>query len=195
MSENLRRNGFDVTCIGDYAYQLKCWLPKLCIDPYPSVPIANSLEDYDLVIMSPPQSIRDTMSDDVIRQMREKWLLVCQNAPDTWRFDHTERLKNKLPFEVFQQVKSLANASGAIRYKKFKSESVVAMTLAFMQEKMHLSDVSKFVELVAHDTLLYRHYKNRVVVSPDSAAPKKKIGILKRLFVYVGPLKQKVICQ
>lgn len=174
MTDNLYKNGYDVTLFGHYAYQLRNWLPQLKIKPYPSEPLDDALQEYDLVIMSPPQALRDAMSHDVVLEMREKWLLICQKTPEIWHFDHTEKLKNKLPLDKFQQIERLANASGSIRYKHFKHESVVDITLAFMQEKMHLGNVSKLVDFSAPSNLRYRRYQNRIVVSPDSASPQKK---------------------
>lgn len=175
MAENLHRNHFDVTCYGNIACQLKNWMPQLALKAYPSPENLNAeLEVYDLVIMSPPQWLRNQMTNELTQEMRQKWLLICQKAPSSWYFDHKQRLKNSLPAALFQQLADLVDCSGSIRFKAFTNESVVQMTLTFMQEKMHLNQVDKWVSLTPPLGLQYRRFKNRIIISPDSAGPEKK---------------------
>jgi len=175
MAENLRVNGYDVTSYGNIAYQMRPWLPNLKIKPYPDPQrFEEELEPYDLVIVSPPQFFRDGMDDQLTRRAREKWLLICQKCPPTWSFDHTERLRSRLDRETFAQLEGLANCSGSIRYKQFTDESAVEMTLQYMQEKMHLPQVSKNISLSPPRDLLHRRFRKRIIISPDSAGPEKK---------------------
>ena len=89
--------------------------------------------------------------------LREKWLLICQKTPESWRFDHTERIRNDAPAK-FQSLKGLLDCCGPIRFKQFTTESVVEITTQYMREKMHLATVRKTPPLVAPPELEHRRY-------------------------------------
>lgn len=175
MAENLQRNGYDVTCYGNIAYQMRRWLADLKIKAYPERnEFESEFDAYDLVIMSPPQFLRDSMDEQKTEALRKKWLLICQKTPESWRFDHTARLKGALNATAFEQLEGLMNCSGSIRFKRFVDESAVEMTLQYMRDRMHLREVSKTVRLTPPDGVQFRRYPKRIVVSPDSAGPAKK---------------------
>ncbi|MDR1996643.1 glycosyltransferase family 9 protein [Azonexus sp.] len=176
IANNLQRNGFGVTCYGNVAYQMRAWLPDLDIQPYPPADqFETELAAYDLAIVSPPGFIRANMDATMTARLREKWLLVCQNPPASWRFDHTKRVRHSTTPDKFRQLEKLLDSSGSIaRFRPFTDESVVEMTLHYLQEKMHLKEVSKELPIVALEGLLYRRHRNRIIVSPDSAGPEKK---------------------
>ena len=175
MADNLRRNGFDVTCYGNIAYQMRRWLADLKIKPYPERDgFEGAFDGYDLVIASPPQFLRDAMDEPKTDALRKKWLLICQKTPGNWRFDHTARLKGTLSAGAFEQLQGLMDCGGSIRFKRFADESAVEMTLQYMRERMHLKAVSKEVRLTPPDGLQFRRHPKRIVVSPDSAGPEKK---------------------
>lgn len=175
IAENLRLNGYDVTSYGNIAYQMRHWLPDMKIKPYPDPQqFEAELEQYDLVIVSPPQFFRNRMDEQLTRKAREKWLLICQKCPPTWSFDHTERLSRTLDRETFAQIEGLANCSGSIRYRQFTDESAVEMTLQYMLEKMHLPHVRKNVPLSPPRDLVHRRCPRRIIISPDSAGPENK---------------------
>jgi hypothetical protein len=175
MAENLRNNGYDVTTFGKIAYQIRHWLPQLAIQPYPAPEEFDAaLAGYDLVIMSPPQFIRDRMDEARTDEMRRKWLLICQKCPSSWHFDHTERIRDKRDAETFEALRGLLDCSGSIRFREFTDESVVAITLEYMRHKMHLRDVDKQVALTPPAGLQHRRHRQRIVVSPDSAWAEKK---------------------
>jgi heptosyltransferase III len=173
ISENLLLNGYDVTHYGTVAFELRKWLPHFAIKDYPLDSLEDELDAYDLVIMSPPQAIRNQMDAAMTAEMRERWVLICQKAPQSWSFDITDKLKRVLPAPIFMQVSKFSKLGGSIRFREFKSESVVEIVLAFMKEKMLLENVTKHVNLVPPKDLIYRKYQNRVVISPDSSTPKK----------------------
>ncbi len=175
MAENLRRNGFDVTCYGNVAYQMRRWLADLKVQPYPERDqFENAFDGYDLVIASPPQFLRDAMDEPKTEVLREKWLLICQKTPESWRFDHTARLKRTLSAGAFEQLQGLMDCGGSIRYKRFADDSAVEMTLQYMRERMRLKAVSKEVRLSPPESLQFRRHSKRIVVSPDSAGPEIK---------------------
>ncbi|MCL2022373.1 MAG: hypothetical protein FWG81_09990 [Betaproteobacteria bacterium] len=175
IASNLRRNGFDVTCYGNIAYQMRAWLPDLNIRPYPPGDrIEAELAEYDLAIVSPPSFIRANMDEAMTARLRERWLLICQKAPQNWYFNHTERIRNSVTQDKFRQLQGLLNGSGSIRFRKFADESAVEMTLQYMREKLHLEHVSKQPPIVAPQGLRHRLNRQRIVVSPDSAGPEKK---------------------
>lgn len=175
MAENLRLNGFDVTFYSDIANQLRAWLPQLQIMPLPrSADLDAELEVYDLAIVSPPQCVREKLSDETLNVIRKKWVLICHKAPDSWKYDHTQRLKANLPPEIFEQLGALPRCSGAIRYRRFKYENIVDIALYYMQERMGLKQIVKNVALNVPEHLQYRRYVKRIIVSPDSAWPEKK---------------------
>jgi hypothetical protein len=175
MAGNLQRNGFDVTCYGNVAHQMRVWLPKLSVRPYPPAErLEAELAQYDLAIVSPPRFVRERMDEATIARLREKWLLICQKTPESWRFDHTERVRRTYSPDKFGQLSGLLGCSGSIRFRKCSDESVVAMTLQFMREKMHLADVTKEPPIVPPPGLVYRRHLQRVIISPDSAGPEKK---------------------
>jgi hypothetical protein len=178
VADNLRRNGFRVTLYGSVAHQMREWLPQLDIRPYPLSPTIEGmeaeLETYDLAIVSPPSFLRARMDEAVTARLREKWLLVCQKAPENWRFGATERLRGKLAPEKIQRLAKLYAANGSIRFKPFRDESVVEMMCAWLREELHLENVTKTPALQSPAELSFRKYPRRIVVSPDSAGPEKK---------------------
>ena len=175
MAENLRQNGFDVTCYGNVAHQMRRWLADLDVRPYPERDeFEREFAAYDLVIMSPPQFLRDAMDEQKTAALREKYLLICQKAPKNWHFDHTQRLSRTLSTGAFEQLQGLMNCSGSIRFKNFADESAVEMTLQYLSERMHLKNVTKEIRLTPPAELLFRRYPKRIIVSPDSAGPEKK---------------------
>ncbi|MDR2881898.1 MAG: hypothetical protein LBV29_08390 [Azoarcus sp.] len=175
IASNLQRNGFDVTCYGNIAYQMRAWLPDMNIRPYPPVDrIEAELAAYDLAIVSPPSFIRASMDESTTARLRENWLLICQKAPENWHFDHTERIRHSVASNKFQQLHGLLNSSGSIRFREYADESAVEMALQYLRDKMNLENVSKKPPIVAPKGLLHRRYRKRIVVSPDSAGPEKK---------------------
>jgi hypothetical protein len=177
MTDNLQRNGFDVTHYSDIAYQMREWLPQLDLRPYPCPTIEGmeaELDDYDLAIVSPPSFFRACMDETTTARLRERWLLICQKSPETWRFDHTERLRRKLAPERFRRLAGLCGGSGSIRFKPFEVESVVEMTLSYMREKLCLETVTKTPAIKPPVGFLHRRCRRRIVVSPDSGGSEKK---------------------
>jgi hypothetical protein len=181
MAENLRLNGYQVTSFGNVAYQLRHWLPQLTIRPYPTPEAPEAFEafdealaGFDLVIMSPPRFLRDRMDETMTDTLRRKWLLICQQAPDSWRFDLTEALRSRCSPGVFAALSRLLDCGGAIRHRKFSDESVVDITLDYMQHRMHLQTLVRTVPLTPPAGLKHRQHRQRIIVSPDSAWLEKK---------------------
>jgi len=175
MAENLRLNGFAVTYFGNIGYQLRNWLPQFEIRPYPTEEEMDlALTGFDLVIMSPPQFLRDRMDPATTEAMRRKWLLICQKAPTDWHFDLTETKRAMLPAETFTGLAGLLGCGGSIRDRKYTTESVVDITLEYMRKRMGLTQLTRSVTLTPPPELQQRRHPRRVVVSPDSAWPQKK---------------------
>ena len=175
MAENLRLNGYQVELYGDVPYALRKWVPQLSIRPAPDYEnLDRELAAYTLSFVCPPPSVRSVLAGELLRDWRERYLLICHRAPESWQFDHRSRLKPLLPEEAFDAVAPLLSGSGPIRYRKFQDESVVEITLAYMRERLGLKTVTKQVALTPPTGMELRRYKNRVVVSPDSAGPPKK---------------------
>jgi hypothetical protein len=175
MADNLRRAGFAVTYFGDLVFQLRDWLPQLDIRPYPARDrFDEALDGFDLVVCSPPQFIRDSLTPESTEILRRKWLLICQKAPEAWIHDHTESSRERCPAAVHAQLAPLLKSAGSIRYKRFDRESVVEITLDYMRTRMGLTHVDKHVTLSPPAGLIHRRYTQRVVISPDSAGPEKK---------------------
>lgn len=175
MAENLRRNGYNVTYYGNIAYQLRAWLPQLTIRPHPE---PNKLDDelapYDLAILSPSLPLRNSLDEQGIIELRNKWLLICLKTPPSWRHDQSERVQKTCPPEVFEELRNLLDCGGSIRFRKFTHESVVEITLEYMRQRMHLAQVDKHVPLTPPAGLQHRRHPKRIIVSPDSAGPEKK---------------------
>ncbi|MBK8524404.1 MAG: hypothetical protein IPL58_09995 [Betaproteobacteria bacterium] len=175
MAENLRLNGFAVTYFGNIGYQLRAWLPQFEIYPYPTAEeMDTALTGFDLVIMSPPQFLRDRMDPAMTDAMRRKWLLICQKTPDDWRFDLTEAKRATLPPETFAALQRLLDCGGSIRDREYTTESVVDITLEYLQKRMGLTQLTRTVALTPPTGLQLRRHARRIVVSPDSAWPQKK---------------------
>lgn len=175
MAENLRLNGYKLTYYGDIGHQLRHWLPQLDIRPYPPRDdLDAALADYDLAIVSPPQYLRDRMDDRLLDALRRKWLLVCQRAPASWRHDLTATLAASRPPEIVAELAGLLDGGGPIRFRKFADESVVDITLAYLRERMHLASLTRQVALTPPAGLAHRRHRRRIVVSPDSAWPRRK---------------------
>ena len=175
MAENLRLNGFAVTYFGDIAYQMRTWIPQFEIRPYPAPQEFDAtLADFDLVLMSPPQFLRDSMDHVMTDAMRRKWLLICQKTPDEWRFSLTESKRTQLPPEVFAALQGLLDCGGSLRDRPYSTESVVDITLEYMRKRMGLAHLERNVALTPPPGLQLRRHRRRVIVSPDSAWPEKK---------------------
>ena len=175
MAENLRLNGYNVTYYGTLAHQIRHWLPQLKILPYPQPEnFEEELQGYDLVIMSPPQFMRNVMDVQTTERLRQKYILICQKAPQLWFHDHTERIRSSYDPIIFEELRQLLNCSGSIHFRRFTHESVVDITLSFMREKMQLQHLQRYVALTPPVGLLPRRYHKRIVVSPDSAWAEKK---------------------
>lgn len=175
MADNLRRNGYEITLFGNVPYQLRKWIPELAVQPYPEVKdFFVTLDEFHLVLLSPSRPIRDSAGDIKLEQIRDRFVLICQKAPNSWLSDHHSRLKHNLDGELFQQIEHLCQAVGSIRYRKFDKESVVDITLNYMREKMGLKTLSRNVELSPPQGLVFRKNSRRIIISPDSAWPEKK---------------------
>lgn len=113
IAENLRLNGFDISLYGNVAYQIRSWLPQLRIAPLPTrAELDVELEQYDLSTVSPPRYLRERPVGELENAIRQKWVLICQHAPDSWKDDHTRRLQAKLPPEIFKQLGALPRCGG-----------------------------------------------------------------------------------
>lgn len=175
MAENLRANGFDVTLFGNIAHQLQSWIPQITIRALPAVAeLDATLAPFALTLMSPPAALRAQLTPEECRVAREKWVLICQKAPQEWCFDHTERLSGRLSREQLEALRGLPSCAGSIRFREFTTESVVDITLAYMREKMKLDTVVRNVPLSPPEELQRGRHHKRIVVSPDSAGPDKK---------------------
>lgn len=175
IAENLRLNGFDVSLYSNIAYQIRDWVPQLRIISLPELADFDAeLAQHDLAIVSPPQILRDKLSGETLVTIRQKWVLICQRAPERWKYDHTQRLKDSLAPEILEQLGALPRCGGAIRYRRFKHESVVDIAMHYLRDRMGLAKVVRDVALTIPSHLQHRRYVNRIVVSPDSAWPEKK---------------------
>lgn len=177
LAHNLKINGYDVTYFGNVGYQLRPWLPRLNIKPKLSMDtLQNDLSEYQLVIMSPAQEMRDRFEIDshYLDHIKSQYLLICQHAPEYWEYDHNSSLLKRLSPEVFASIKSIINAGGSIRYRCFKNESVVDILCDYMREKMKLPIIERYVDLQPLANLEFRKHRNRIIVSPDSAGPIEK---------------------
>ena len=191
IAHNLRLNGFRVSYFGNIAHQLKQWLPELEIHPYPAAAEFNhAFDDYDLVLMSPPQFIRDRMDGEPLEQMKQTWLLICFRAPANWQHDLTKRLQAKCSPRVFQEIKPLLGSAGSIRYRKFAQESVVDITLDYLHARMQLQRLERHVPLSPPSNLQHRRHTKRIVISPDSANPEKKDWTPESFLALAGKLKE-----
>ena len=175
MANNLALNGYHVTYFGTLAHQLRHWLPTLTIHPHPPLnELDQTLENYDLVLMSPPQALRDTLDAQKLEDLKAKWQLMCLRAPQDWQSDLRAKLHARCSPAAYAEIAPLLEGSGAIRYRKFERESVVDIALDFMRNKMHLAQTQRKVPLSPPDDLIHRRYSQRIVLSPDSANGDKK---------------------
>ena len=175
MAHNLALNGYRVTYYGTLAYQLRNWLPSLEILPHPPLSeLDQTLEDYDLVLMSPPQTLRDTLNVEQLSALRHKWQLMCLRAPQDWQSDLRATLRTRCSPAAYAEIEPLLGGSGAIRYRKYGRESVVDISLDFMRNKMRLARTQRHVPISPPDNLSFRRNAQRIILSPDSANPEKK---------------------
>lgn len=171
MADNLRANGYQISCYGNIAFQLRDWLPQLDIHAYPAPSAFEAAFDqYDFVIASPPSFLRRSLGEEDLVRIRQKWALVCQKTPQTWLHDHSAGASPALA----QQLGGLLSCAGPIRFRDFGQESVVEITLQYMRQRMGLERVTKQVSLSPPSGLECRRHRRRIVISPDSAGPEKK---------------------
>lgn len=177
LANNLRQNNFDVTYFGNIGYQLSTWLPNITILPYPEqCKMDQSLAHFDLVLMSPTneQRARMAQNQEYLQLLKQRYMLICFKAPTTWVYDHCERLKQRLSPDLFVKVSAIAQASGSIKFRPFKDESVVDIFTAYMHEKLQLNSVTRTVAITAPTDLIFKRFSKRIIVSPDSAGPEDK---------------------
>jgi hypothetical protein len=177
LAYNLRQNGFDVTYFGKVGNQLSEWIPSLKTLPYAELnDMEKVLADYHLVIKCPRKLVRTRLDADpaYLAHLKSKYLLVCQKAPESWVYDHTQRLRSELSPDLCESLQALAKSSGSIRFKPFKDESAVDILCTYMREKMQLAVVSRQVAVMPPPHLRFRHFEKRIIVSPDSAGPEDK---------------------
>ena len=175
MAENLRANGFAITLFGNIGHQLRDWIPQIDTRPLPAIAeLDDALAPFALTLMSPPAALRATLTPEACRSAREKWVLICQKAPQDWVFDHTERLSSQLSRAQLEALKGLPACAGSIRFREFTNESVVDITLAYMRERMKLERLVRKVPLSPPAGLTHKRHRRRIVISPDSAGPDKK---------------------
>lgn len=175
MAENLRINGYAVTYFGNIGHQLRQWLPQFEIRPYPSLDEMDaSLSEFDLVVMSPPQFLRNRMDPATTDSMRRKWILICQKPPAEWRFDLRKEKSSTLPPPVYTALERLLDCGGPIRRRKYTTESVVDITIEYMRDVMGLTNLVRDVPITPPGNLKFRRHPKRIIISPDSAWPEKK---------------------
>ena len=175
MAHNLVLNGYRVTYYGSLAHQLRKWLPALDLQPHPASDTLDTvLADYDLVLMSPPQALCDTLTAERLADLKSKWLLLCLRAPQDWQHDLRATLRARCSPEAYVEIAPLLGGCGAIRYRKFEGESVVDITLDFMRSKMALAQTQRHAPITPPEGCIHRRHARRIVLSPDSANPEKK---------------------
>ena len=175
MAHNLALNGYRVTYFGSLAYQLRGWLPDLDIQPHPPLDaLDQALSGYDLVLMSPPQPLRDALTAERLADLKSKWQLICLRAPQDWQHDLRATLSARCTPAAYAEIAPLLGGSGAIRYRKFDGESVVDICLDFMRNKMGLTRTQRQVPILPPAEHAFRRHPRRVVLSPDSANAEKK---------------------
>ena len=177
LAYNLQQNGFDVTYFGKVGDELSEWIPSLRMLPCAeSDDMEMVLADYHLVIKCPRKHVRNRLNKDAeyLVHLKSKYLLVCQKAPESWVYDHTQRLRSELSPDLCESLQALAKSSGSIRFKPFKDESAVDILCTYMQKKMQLAIVSRQVAIKPPPHLRFRRYDKRIIVSPDSAGPEGK---------------------
>ena len=175
MAHNLALNGYRVTYFGTLGYQLRKWLPELSILPHPAPSELDPvLAEFDLVLMSPPQILRDTLNPAQLAGLREKWQLLCLRAPRDWESDLRATLRSRCSPAAYAEIEPLLGGSGAIRYRQFDRESVVDIALDFLRHKMHLQQTQRHVPIIPPPELIQRRHSQRIILSPDSANPEKK---------------------
>ena len=194
MAENLRLNGFGVTYYGGRVSGLAGWFPQLSIRPYPDGRgMGGQLDNFDLVLCSPPSFLRRTSTDAALRQLAAKYVFIClgRRFSKSWNVDHRQRIEMTLPPEKSQRLQRLAACSGNIRRSRFSSSSVVQTTLDFMREAMGLERVAAQVKPSAPPGLAHRRYRSRVVLCPDSTEPARKDWTPSRILDLAVKLKSK----
>lgn len=192
MAENLRLNGFDVTYFGNCISPLAGWFPQLPIRPYPETGrMESELEEFDLVLCSPPSFVRHRSTEAEMRRLAERYVIICvsRNFSGSWRVDHTQRIETELPPQKSRRLRQLASCSGSIRHRKSSGQTVVQATLSFMQKDMGLERVTPDVQLDAPAGLVHRRYRDRVVLCPDSATPERKDWTPSRILHLAARLK------
>lgn len=177
IAENLRLNGFRVTCYGNSLSSLAGWLPQLTLRRYPDMrTLESELAGFDMVLCSPPSFVRHRASEAELRRWAERYVLICisRSFPEYWRVDHTRRIEAALPAEKARRLRRLAACSGCIRHRRFSGETMVQIAVSFMQERMGLEQVTPDLQLHAPAKLEHRRHRDRIVLCPDSATPQRK---------------------
>ncbi len=175
LAHNLALNGYRVTYFGTLGHQLREWLPELSILPHPKPSELDPvLAEFDLVLMSPPQILRDTLTPTQLAGLREKWQLLCLRAPHDWESDLRATLRARCSPAAYAEIEPLLGGTGAIRYRQFDRESVVDIALDFLHQKMQLQRTQRHVPITPPPGLIQRRHSQRIILSPDSANPEKK---------------------
>jgi len=186
LAENLRRNGFAVTLYSNPGSQLASWLPEIPVKPYPEVAACEAeFQPYALVIADRISILGKPYQDAAKLGLSQKYLyLSLGKTPSELIFDHTERLRQTLPPEVFEQCRRLAGSSGSIRFHGGdRTRTMVQCVLGFCREVWGMEKVTAATGLTPppERNLQHRRYERRILLHPFSSDDKKNWPLTKFL--------------
>lgn len=192
LANNLSHNAYDVTYFVRVGYELRYWFKEFQVLQYPQLDDLDLvLSSFNFVIMCPSKLMRTKFAEQpaYLEHIKSRYFLVCQDTDDCWRYDHNLRIYRTTEPGIYESLKPIINATGSLRYKSFKDESTVDMLCGYMQEVMQLSNVSRHIDLQPPVNLIFRKYKKRIIISPDSAGPEEKNWGKNQFIKLCGKLK------
>ena len=179
LANNLARNNFDVFFYSNTISQLSEWLPNITVRPYPNKEIVEEeLDEFDIVLADNKSIISNpNYPRSEFKRLREKYIYLSLGFTDPELInDHTQRLKERLSPEKFEQVKYLAKCAGEIRFQHGKRNlNMVENSVIFCKEKLKLNDVTSDTGLVPPQklNLTKNKFNKRILLHPFSSAEKK----------------------
>jgi len=179
LANNLALNGFDVTLYSNPFSAMAEWLPRISVRPAPELAACSSeFAAYDLVFADSTSILaKPHWQAEHFPELAAKYIYIgLGRVEDALRHDHTERLREQLPPELFDRCHRLADSSGEIRFRNGdRSTTMAREAVDFCREVWGLKQTEKSTGMVPppHLQLKLRGNTKRILIHPFSSENKR----------------------
>lgn len=182
LANNLHNNQFAVTMFHGFMHDLDPWF-DFNIKNYPDHEhLETILDDYDAVLMDMCIPYVLSKNDDIQRALSKQYVFYAVGRlEDKFVHDHTQRLIARLGEQAQPIFAHLARGCRTIKYER--QDSMVDNMSHYCARTLQLEHVSRDSGIQIPQSLQYRKYTQRVVISPTSSLEKKNWGANKFLLL------------